>query len=892
MGPRKRAKRSPTDASTASLSTTTPTTSTTPATATPTMSSPQDSTGAAGSMLSKTPIACSSQRSGLGTDDGPSDPIATLRRASKQAHKTRSWYGSWPSKSSASTQVARETILGGTLKSSTTADFSRFETKKAADNMSLDGVAASVPPVLPKADENENRNGSGNGVSTDTDPGDVAERGAVTQDPPETTTKKADGGDDVQNPDSEAQERNPEIPAETEGPTEPEPEPRPLTNSGWLGGWFGRPTNPEPTAPTAAVSDSRENKPTDPTKATQPEQEMPEPPREPEQQVTKAPEAASEPAAEQAPVPPVHGSSWFGFWSSAPIPQPDPAPAVAEVEAPVEAPVQQARESEDVVMEDAPTVDDIPTPPPKAGSTWAFWSRDPGSSSGSKPPYRAEAGQLAVIGEGSESHPQRTNALEVDDARPKEPPSASARKGEQTKGTTTPKEVKKSKRGRPQSMDLDETSLSRPSTPKIDPAPKQDAAPKASASKTPTSIKAVQSNLLLPSFNNTYRMKENPSIIQQITKLILRTQQPPPKHVFLSGEPIKIKRAIAIGVHGLFPANYLRPMIGQPTGTSIKFANHTAEAIRRWADNHGCEDCEIEKVALEGDGKISERVENLWKLLLNWIDHIRNADLIILGCHSQGVPVAIMLLAKLIELGVVTTARVGVCAMAGVSLGPFPDYRSSMGMLMGSAAQLWEFSDPESEVSKRLEASTKAVLNFGARITFIGSMDDQVVPLESAIYTTAHHPYIYRAVFIDGRIHAPDFIGHLVGFAMKLRNLGVSDHGLIRELSTPLAGSLYSGEGHSRLYDDEQVYDLAITHALETTSVGNVPCEIRKHQAPTTPNPYHLPWIMRGLLEEEFVKSELNSETAELLRQFDDWKPVTKALKDVKYRLEAVRSKL
>jgi hypothetical protein len=50
-------------------------------------------------------------------------------------------------------------------------------------------------------------------------------------------------------------------------------------------------------------------------------------------------------------------------------------------------------------------------------------------------------------------------------------------------------------------------------------------------------------------------------------------------------------------------------------------------------------------------------------------------------------------------------------------------------------------------------------------------------------------------------------ISHLVGFAMKLRNLGVSDHGLIRELSVPLAGSLYSGEGHSRLYDEGKLYE-------------------------------------------------------------------------------------
>lgn len=85
---------------------------------------------------------------------------------------------------------------------------------------------------------------------------------------------------------------------------------------------------------------------------------------------------------------------------------------------------------------------------------------------------------------------------------------------------------------------------------------------------------------------------------------------------------------------------------------------------------------------------------------------------------------------------------------------------------------------------------------------------------------------------------------------------------------------------------------LALEFALETTSVGEVPLEIKKYEVPSNANPYVLPWIMRGLLEEHFVKTELSTETAELLKQFDDWKPATKVLKDVKYRLEAVRSKL
>lgn len=49
-------------------------------------------------------------------------------------------------------------------------------------------------------------------------------------------------------------------------------------------------------------------------------------------------------------------------------------------------------------------------------------------------------------------------------------------------------------------------------------------------------------------------------------------------------------------------------------------------------------------------------------------------------------------------------------------------------------------------------------------------------------------------------------LSHLIGFLMKLRNLGISDHGLIKELSSPVAGSLVSGEGHSRIYDESAVY--------------------------------------------------------------------------------------
>ncbi|KAK4200449.1 hypothetical protein QBC40DRAFT_279968 [Triangularia verruculosa] len=854
---------------------------------------------------------------------------------SKQVNKTRSWYGSLSKKSTPSTQVARETILGGTSKPMATADFTRFDTKRPSD-MSADEALSSAPSSLSKSQESSA--GFAEGGTRDLKSPTPTSAAQPANGQAETKTR-ARSEDVVMGTGDDRKEQDVVLPAKsaTEQSAEPPTPAAPTTfttrpASTWLGGWWGssQPPAPAPASQTKLTEElvTQATGTLGPLSNQAPESKIQEAISQntQEQSVPETTEVPREQAGQENQPPPAAGGgygSWIWGWGTG-----KSAPASSE-------PVQDAsvpttdqsaaggpksdttivtvKEPEDVVMQDAPQSEDTSSTTasesaPRTGSTWAFWSRQSGSTSGKKP--AEDEGQLAVMGESSEHRPKRAKSMEFKGSPPKEDHIKSGKKEEPAKVSSVKSgkkeeavkasaiapskaaSIRRSKRDRPESMEIDDTTPIRPGTPKA-----AEAAAKGTAPKTPTtSAKAAVPNLVLPSFHSTYKLKENPSIVKQITRILLRgSQAPSNKHVYISKDLPKIKKAIAIGVHGLFPANYLRTVIGQPTGTSIKFANHTADAIRRWADNHGCEDCEIEKVALEGEGKIGERVENLWNLLLNWIDQIRSADLILIGCHSQGVPVSLMLLAKLIEMGVVNKAKVGVCAMAGVSLGPFPDYRTSMGYLMGSAGELWAFGDPKSEVSQRLEAAIKVCLGYGARITFVGSIDDQLVPMESAIYAPVHHPYIFRAAFIDGRIHAPDFIAHLVGFALKLRNLGVSDHGLVRELSTPLAGSLYSGEGHSRLYDDEQVYDLAVCHTLETTDVSgsNPPCELRRAGgALVNPNPYHLPWIMRGLLEENFVKTDLSEETQELVRQFDDWKPVTKALKDVKYRLEAVRSKL
>lgn len=279
-------------------------------------------------------------------------------------------------------------------------------------------------------------------------------------------------------------------------------------------------------------------------------------------------------------------------------------------------------------------------------------------------------------------------------------------------------------------------------TPPVEPKP-ADAASK--------QLQRILPNQVLPKFEDTFAMEESPSLLQSLGRLLHYTKGPEHNHVARIKEPPRIKRALAVGVHGYFPAPLIRSVLGQPTGTSIRFSNMAAEAIRKYTADHGYT-CDIGKIALEGEGRIAERVDLLWKLLLNWMEEIRKADFILVACHSQGVPVSIMLVAKLISFGCVNASRVGVCAMAGVNMGPFSSYRSRW--ISGSAGELFDFELPFSKVSKEYETALKRALDFGVRISYIGSIDDQLVSLEvclpctllpkSLLTIAGSHPYFLQ----------------------------------------------------------------------------------------------------------------------------------------------------
>jgi hypothetical protein len=281
-----------------------------------------------------------------------------------------------------------------------------------------------------------------------------------------------------------------------------------------------------------------------------------------------------------------------------------------------------------------------------------------------------------------------------------------------------------------------------------------------------------------------------------------------------------IRKVAIIGVHGWFPVKLIRTVIGEPTGTSKKFCDEMHLALKDYLKVHNVElepgNCTL--IPLEGEGKVLNRVEILYQNLVkneNWKTALHEADLVLVATHSQGTPTSTLLVARLIEEGMLCVAsddpnmqRVGILAMAGISHGPFPFLKGNLIVRWfeaEAAQELFEFMDSETDIAKKYREALRIVLTSGVRFTCVASLEDQVVPLYSAVMTSIHHPSIMRAVYIDGATYQDDFLTNLISFSLRLRNSGVDDHGVLVHLSEVVAGSIY-GEGHSTIYEEREVY--------------------------------------------------------------------------------------
>ncbi|KZV85530.1 hypothetical protein EXIGLDRAFT_681781 [Exidia glandulosa HHB12029] len=385
------------------------------------------------------------------------------------------------------------------------------------------------------------------------------------------------------------------------------------------------------------------------------------------------------------------------------------------------------------------------------------------------------------------------------------------------------------------------------------------------------------------------------------------------------------KRVVILGVHGWFPGAIMRTVLGEPTGTSAKFATMMETAVQQYMDQHGHVLDKVTTIPLEGEGTIDRRVEKLYQNLMgreDWVEDLHLADVVFVATHSQGSVASTHLLLRLIHEGHIRIApeesgrlptlpmmpswagsqRVCCLALCGIHLGPL-SYLHQNSIVQpylqyfesAAATELFEFqaslADTNSAVSKRYFEVLKEVISNGVRFVYIASLDDQVVPIYSGTFTSISHPLILRSLYIDGDAYSSsDFLSNLLILLLRLRNAGIDDAGLIALLSEATAGSL-SGVGHSSAYEELGTYSLAVRFLFEASGVLHGPAELEIERfSPRAPrNDYEIPWALRHILADPRVGELFGQQFIELRAAFDDWQPKTAALKDIRRKLEPIR---
>lgn len=149
----------------------------------------------------------------------------------------------------------------------------------------------------------------------------------------------------------------------------------------------------------------------------------------------------------------------------------------------------------------------------------------------------------------------------------------------------------------------------------------------------------------------------------------------------LTKTSLDARRIVILGVHGWFPKRSIQKMFGDPTGTSVKFCQEMAYSVITYFNDLGVNitNENVIQIPLSGEGVVEHRVENLYKQLEKRMDEVRSADIVLVSAHSQGTPVSVFILNRLLENKEIDPERqtIGMLSMAGIHHGPFPVMREN-----------------------------------------------------------------------------------------------------------------------------------------------------------------------------------------------------------------------
>ncbi|RCK65193.1 hypothetical protein Cantr_00507 [Candida viswanathii] len=432
-----------------------------------------------------------------------------------------------------------------------------------------------------------------------------------------------------------------------------------------------------------------------------------------------------------------------------------------------------------------------------------------------------------------------------------------------------------------------------------------------SVSSFGSAIKDDTGNVVGPSFDENYRRITLQTKLRIYSEDVLCGHKSE-FHLYrqknTSKRAKKVRRITIIGVHSFLPNKMVRALIGTNTGNANKFVNKASKAVVGWLKENNPEfninDYEIETLAIEGEGKVNDRIEKSMKLLRNnWLDVLENSDFIFMASYGTSCNLAVNLFAQmLIEFEPLQKIKyLGLLCMNGNLNGPAIGIDSKLVVRAFTSSEneiikeLFELSNKNSKLSNQLNESMKVLIENNVKITLTGNANDlNFIPLSSSLGLQYDHPNIRRNIYNQGESCVP-FISQLLNILCLMKNLGYyNDYGLIKDVSDKLDPTPQQSSS-TPMYLEDKVYDEALKHSLETTNLIHAAEHelLVKYIAKSSPddNFYNLlPWNLRSLFQDIMQIKHINNLRliVGLIEDFNNWKPLAngnKNFKDIKYCL-------
>lgn len=467
-------------------------------------------------------------------------------------------------------------------------------------------------------------------------------------------------------------------------------------------------------------------------------------------------------------------------------------------------------------------------------------------------------------------------------------------------------------------------------------------------SRTPSVNSTLEKPLVLPNLNNNFREITLVTKARLLGEKFIKGDQTSEKHLYLNNagsisakKRKRTKRVVVITMHSLLPPKFVRNYVAQSTGSAKQFGLKAIDAFVHWLDEREDEKFsrEISAICLEGQGTITERVRESFRLLRNWRHEINSADMIFFVSSSIATPAAITLFSAMhqSEEFHLHKKKLGMLSMSGIHCGPYPGLNARVVIRAYYPAEneiikeLFELQKTSSDISKQLSADTKYLCENNVKMTLAGSLNDQFVPLFSSIDSLVSHPNIYKCIYIDENCHVPPFLVKLFLVILTMQNVGYLDQNMVTDLSERLQGPVNVNNGsHGRIFDNEDVYETGIRFLMETTTLVHSralkferpgvglkskvgPALAPKESKDTSSNAttqvssaaanaanaamaiatedvwhsdknlYHLPWNVRGLVNDLLAIRNIENLQLlnELVEEYKRWQP-TKAWRELK----------